>query len=405
MRTGILLLAFSTLITSCLYWLINMYPGFILISVGDLIIQFTLWTAALSIVVIWLLLRGLTSLIRTVFLSSLLFSTNRDAKRQRKNNILTYRGLIDLAEGKWASAIKRLSKSAPYSELPLLNYLGVANASAELGNENDVQLFLNLAEKKDSRNQMAVQLTRARLHIEKGRYAEALPDLKILHTRYPDNPLILKLLTESYLTLKKWDALEKLLPELRNKKVMADNELVNLEATFRTEQLLALPKKQNENSTSSECKSELDALWARSTKKVRATPSAIASYVKALYALNEKAAAEKELRKAIKSSPDKHLILLYGQIEGVDSGRQLSTAESWLKTQADNPDLLLTLARLCKRNELWGKARDYLEAALKIERRPEIYAELANVLEHLGESVKGQQAYRQGLLEMVERTA
>ena len=78
----------------------------------------------------------------------------------------------------------------------------------------------------------------------------------------------------------------------------------------------------------------------------------------------------------------------------------MKIAEGWLKEQPNNTDLLLSLARLCKRSELWGKARDYLEAALKLESRSEIYAELAEVLGRLGEHDKSLQFYRQGLLEM-----
>ena len=80
--------------------------------------------------------------------------------------------------------------------------------------------------------------------------------------------------------------------------------------------------------------------------------------------------------------------------------QRLKIAEGWLKERPDNADLLLSLARLCKCSELWGKARDYLEAALKLEGRSELYAELAEVMGHLGEHDKSLQLYRQGLLEV-----
>ena len=93
------------------------------------------------------------------------------------------------------------------------------------------------------------------------------------------------------------------------------------------------------------------------------------------------------------------MLASYGQLDG-DTTQRLKIAEGWLKEQPHNADLLLSLARLCQRSELWGKARDYLEAALKLESRSEIYAELAEVLGRLGEHDKSLQFYRQGLLEV-----
>jgi HemY protein len=46
--------------------------------------------------------------------------------------------------------------------------------------------------------------------------------------------------------------------------------------------------------------------------------------------------------------------------------------------------LLLTLGRLCRQQQLWGKARSYLEAALAIAPSRAAHVELAQLLEQLG---------------------
>ncbi|MBQ0721568.1 MAG: hypothetical protein KBT88_01475 [Gammaproteobacteria bacterium] len=396
MRIAIVFLILAAFTGSFLYWLIGQYPGFVLLSVGATAVQFTLWTGVVAALALWLVLRLLFSLLRALVMPGLHLTSNWQAKKQQKNSRLTYRGLLDLAEGRWASACQQLSKSAANSELGLINYLGAASAAAELGNEQEANRLLDLAEKADTRNELAVALTRVRLLVGSGGYAEALPILQSLHGRHPKHPYILGLLEKSYRHLQQWDQLEKLLADLRANKVMDADGLRQLEILVRAEQLGNLAK--NLDPDMAKNKQALADLWGRTAKNVRLAPSVITSHAELLSQLGEAALAEKELRKAIKNSWDKGLLRAYGQLGGELTSAQLKTAEAWLKEQPDNPDLLLTLARLCQRSELWGKARDYLEAALRLENRSEIYAELAEVLGRLGEHDKSLQLYREGLL-------
>jgi len=395
-RISIVVLLLGTLFGSSLYWLIGQYPGFVLISVGATAVQFTLWTGVLAVLALWLLFRVLLSVIRALVLPGLHLSRNWQAKKQHKNSQLTYRGLLALAEGRWASACQLLTKSAAGADLALINYLGAAGAAAELGNEEEVSHLLDLAEKADARNELAVALTRVRLLVGNGDYAAALPMLELLHGRHPTHPYILSLLASSYRDLQQWDQLEKLLADLKGNKVLGDEELLQLEISIRAQQLTTLS--QNLGPDRGANKQALVDLWARTAKQVRSAPVLIARHATLLSQLGEATQAEKELRRAITKDWDKDLLASYGQLGGELAAQQLKTAEGWLKEQADNPDLLLALAHLSQRGELWGKARDYLEAALKLDSRSEIYAELAEVMGRLGEHDKSLQFYRQGLL-------
>ena len=402
MRIAIVLLILAAFGGSFVYWMVGQYPGFVLVSVGSKAIQFTLWTGVLAVLALWVLFRVLVSLVRALVMPGMHLTRNWKAKKQQKNSRLTYRGLLDLAEGRWASACKQLAKSAADSELTLINYLGAASAAAELGNEQEADRLLSLAEKADPRNEMAVALTRVRLLVGDGSYAEALPILQGLHGRHPKHPYILSLLERSYRNLQQWDQLEKLLADLRANKVLDAEGLRQLEVLIRRAQLRKLT--DNLDPDMAKNKLALADLWGRTAKNVRSAPAVIANHAELLTQLGEASLAEKELRKAIKNTWDKSLLETYGQ-PGCDTAQRLKIAEGWLKEQPDNADLLLSLARLCKCSELWGKARDYLEAALKLESRSEIYAELAEVMGHLGEHDKSLQLYRQGLLEVTANEA
>ena len=398
MRIAIVLLTLAAFGGSLLFWIVEQYPGFVLVSVGTTAIQFTLWTAVLAVLALWILWRLLFSLLRALVMPGLHLTSNWQEKKQRKNRLLTQKGLLDLAEGRWASACQLLSKSAANSDLALINYLGAANAAIELGNEGEATRLLDLAAKADSRNEMAVALTRVKLQLGNGDYAEALPTLQALHGRYPEHPHLLSLLARVYRNLQQWDQLEKLLPDLRANKVLGSEGLRQLEILIRVEQLQALANKLDPDMATN--RQALVDLWGRTAKNIRSAPALIAHHSALLGQLGEANLAEKELRKAIKNSWDKDLLKAYGLLGGDIVAKQLKTAEGWIKEQPDNADLLLALARLCKRSELWGKARDYLESALKIEARSDIYAELAEVMGRLGEHEKSLQIYRKGLLEV-----
>jgi HemY protein len=121
------------------------------------------------------------------------------------------------------------------------------------------------------------------------------------------------------------------------------------------------------------------------------------AYYNGLLRAGEHDRVEKELASALKSKWQGALVRLFGLAEGSDTTRQLKRAESWLKNHGDDPDLLLTAARLCLRNELWGKARSYLETVISLRPTPEAYQEYGSLLNQMGEADAAADAYRDGL--------
>ena len=58
---------------------------------------------------------------------------------------------------------------------------------------------------------------------------------------------------------------------------------------------------------------------------------------------------------------------------------------------------MFTTARLCLRNELWGKARSYLETVIAIRPTADAYQEYGRLLNQFGEGEAAAEAYREGL--------
>lgn len=96
---------------------------------------------------------------------------------------------------------------------------------------------------------------------------------------------------------------------------------------------------------------------------------------------------------------DSQLVGVYGECQGGDVVARIAHAEKWLHAHPRDASLLLTLGRLCRQKQLWGKAQSYLEASLAIESSAEAHLELASLLEHELERVgKAEGHYRQAAL-------
>ena len=72
-------------------------------------------------------------------------------------------------------------------------------------------------------------------------------------------------------------------------------------------------------------------------------------------------------------------------------------AENWLVQHPQDPVLLLTLGRLCRHQQLWGKAEDYLQRALAAGAGAAAWEELGHVHAAQHHDVKAREAFAQAL--------
>ena len=141
----------------------------------------------------------------------------------------------------------------------------------------------------------------------------------------------------------------------------------------------------------------LDHTWKNVPRKLRADISLLEAYYSGLMRVGLHDRAEKELSAMLKSDWRPELVRLFGLVEATDTTKQLKKAETWLRNRGEDPDLLLAAARLCTRNELWGKARSYLETVISLRPTPEAYREYGALLTQMGEADAAADAYRDGL--------
>ncbi len=362
-------------------------PGYVLVAYKSWSLETTLWATILSILVLFIILYFLITLFRGASSASGRISswtTNRFTQKARKQTNI---GLCEWAEGKWQAAEKKLLKAAKHSDIPLLNYLIAARAAQAEGEYDKRDTYLRLAHASTPGVEVAVGLTQAQLQLAAGQLERSLATLTHLRHLEPKHVYVMNLLQQVYVKLRDWESLQALLPVLHKYKALNPKQLQKLEQKLYLE--LIAQKSNLEGLTN---------IWAKIPADLQNNVELLLAYSNALLKNKADEIAEKLLRNTLKKSWNNKLVENYGLISSTDSTKQLETAESWLKAHNNDAALLLCLGRLCKQQQLWDKAQNYLETCISIQSNPAAYRELGQIMELKGDKNAALEYYRKGLL-------
>lgn len=375
-------------------WAVVQDAGYVLISYDRFRYESSFWVFVGLIACLWLLALVLHWVLGLLYASGALANPWSRRHRARRVAKASRMGLKELAEGQWTPALGHLRTAAEHDHQPLVHYLGAARAASELGDIEQSDELLRKAKEREPEAALAVGLTQAQLQIARGQYVEARESLSALHSEHPRHPHVLTLLQQLYVQLQDWPALCRLMPELRKHRVLPPARLDELELLAWT---AALEQAGQPPLADQDARQALNQQWQAVPGKLRNEPLVVRAYADGLRRTGSEEKAEEVLYAALKRQFDDRLVERYGLVSGRDPSRQLGHAEAWLKTHPENAELLLALGRLSLRNELWGKARDYFEASLRLEHRAETCAELARLLAQLGDSERSNRLFQQGL--------
>lgn len=398
------LIVFAVIVVAALVGLaISEHAGYVLISYDSFRYESSLWAMLALLVAVWLVVWLVRALLGLVMASSGVVNPWSNRNRSRRVQTAIEQGQLDLAEGRWASAQRHLHRAAEAERQPLLYYLGAARAANEQGRYEDSDALLERALERQPQAELAIALNHAQLQVDRGDSDGALVTLQAMQQRHPHNAQVLRQLQRLYRQRGEWSEVIRLMPELRKDKVLPAQELAELERRAWGENLSLAAYREQTGEADLAGLPALDKAWQQLSSAQRQEPALVLAYAEQLRRLGADAQAEEALRACMKRDYNTHLARLYGLVRGSDPAKQLQTAEGWLKNHPDDPGLLLTLGRLCLQSSLWGKARDYLEASLRVQRNPEACAELARLLAQLGETDRSNQLFQEGLGLLDER--
>jgi len=357
-------------------------PGYVVINFRSFLVEMSvpvlLLLFVLTIFATWLVVKLLRAP-RKLGEAAGRFRTGRAGQK------LT-RGVIEVAEGNFAKGERLLARAADVSDSPLLNYLQAARAAHLLGQDERRDDWLRRAYENLPEAANAVLLTQAELQLDQAQYESALATLRQIEENSPNHSHALVLLGRLYYRLKDWPHLAELLPRLKKHGRLNDATL----------SLWSLRVHQ-ENLQSAVDGEAVIAAWKKVPRNQKKDIDLLDTYYSSLIRTGRHDKAEKDLAADLRREWRPRLVRLFGMVEGTDAPRQLKKAENWLKNHGEDAELLLAAARLCLRNELWGKARSYLETVISIRPTPEAYQEYGRLLNQLGEGDAAADAYRAGL--------
>jgi len=304
----------------------------------------------------------------------------------RNAGVRLTRGLMHMAEGDFTRGEQLLTRGLKDSAAPLVNYLLAARAAHSQGARERRNEWLKLAYESLPDAEITVLLTQAELELEDGELERALATAQRILDKAPANRAALAIFARTKLALGDSAGLIELLPRLAHAK-LATEQLAEI-AARTLETLLA----------DSGLKYEAYAnVWTELPSAVRKAPKVLRTHARILDRFGKGEEAIGEILRVLKRSWEHELVRAYGEVKARDALKQLRRAEGWLKTHSEDAVLLLTTARLCMANELWGKARSYLESSLALAPNPESYALYGKLLDQLGNPDQAALAYHSGL--------
>lgn len=324
-----------------------------------------------------------------------LFGLRKRIRRYKQKKLSSHasleltKGLLHFTEGHWAQSEKTLVDNVVYSETPLLNYLAAARAAHMQEAYNRRDDYLKKASELGDEAQTAVSFSKAEMQFTSGQLEQARATLIHLQEISPKHPSAIKLLAKIYYQQEDWDNLLSLLPELNKQALINEHDRNIYEANALKGIFMTLAQKQN--------KHKIKALWKKLPADIREKPEAILLYCNALSDVGDIKTSNKLLIASLDKKWDEKLIERYGLIDYDNLGAAIKRAEKWLEMHATSPQLLLTLARLNRQYQLWGKSKVYYNSSLNFSPAAAVYLELAELLEELSEVENAEVCYKLGL--------
>ncbi|HTL26345.1 MAG TPA: heme biosynthesis HemY N-terminal domain-containing protein [Burkholderiales bacterium] len=235
-------------------------------------------------------------------------------------------------------------------------------------------------------------ISRAELALEDRDYATAREALARLHESGPRHIATLRMLIRAERGAGNWEEVLRLAGVLAKRDAIAPGiaEQYRVQAIL---ELLALDAADRR---------ALEDRWRRISAHDQVLPRVAAAAARHFTAHGNAALARETIERALDADWAPQLVALYGELpagmsepeRSAEARARVERGERWLLERSTDAQLLATLGRLCAQVELWGKARNFLEASLSFEESRSAHLELARLAERLGPAADAQQHYR-----------
>ena len=287
-------------------------------------------------------------------------------------------------EGRYGHALKSAATAYAANHAPGLSALVAARAAHALREAEREAEWLSLAAAHDEECRIARLMTEVELHLEARRYTDAQAVLDQLTAGGQRHIAALRFALRTYQALGNWREVLRLTRQLEKHRALTGEQAAPLKLRTHQEILRSLSLDA----------AALAGYWREVPAPERRSPRLAAVAAGLLAAAGDCGSAQGIIEDALETEWDSPLAAVYAECQGGDVLGRIAQAEVWLKRQPRDAQLLLTLGRLCRQQELWGKAQSYLEASLSVAPTRAAHIEVAQLLDHLGRTAEADHHYR-----------
>lgn len=287
-----------------------------------------------------------------------------------------------LFEGRFGHALKKAAEAHSAGEAPGLAALIAARAAQRMREADKQEAWLDRATQDDARTESARLMLEAEMYLDARRYEDAVTVLVRLQQLAGRHLAAMRLELRARQGAGHWKEVLRLARQLEKRDALPVEVTRELTQKAHCELIAAHADDAG-----------LLLNYLREVPEHEHGARLARAAVDALAALGAHEAARRVIEAQLAREWDDDLLRCYADADG-DAALRLAAAESWLEQHAQDADLLVVLGRLCVRQQLWGKAQAYLEAALSIEPSRDTRLALAALSEKLGRDDEANVHYR-----------
>lgn len=312
----------------------------------------------------------------------------KESRRQKRARESFEEALTAFFEGRFAMAEKNAASAYAQGELPAISAILAARAAHEQHDFDRRDAYLAQAERQEEGQQAVTRLiTQAELLLDERRPQSALTVLRELEKQGRKHSHVLRLELKIQQLAKNWDQVPSLVNQLVKRDALDSGQAEQLLVNAYSE---SLKRKAQESHV-------LRDFWSKIPGDYRLNSKVALQGARAFVVAGDHQTAFEIVTKSLETQWDTDLAHFYGTCFAKDVLKQIERAENWLQEHPKDAALLLSLARLCAKQELWGKARSFLEASLAVDPSAESHLLMAQLLEKLHKPEEACQHYRQSL--------
>jgi len=351
-------------------------PGYVLVRMRGTSLETSAVFAVIALIALWAVLSLGWTLLRWP-----LRAWGRGQRRRGRERLAG--GLAAFAEGRYAQAERDLAKAARQPALRGPALLALARSAHARGEHERAALALDEAAADAP---VAALAQRAKFLIERERSAEALALLKPGAVAGNLPPVGWRVLIEAALAEGDVQTAVDALPSLAHTHSLAPDTMAGIETRVFAAALAAAPSS-----------TRLNALWNAISRSQRKRAPVIAAFAHRAAGFGQTLAAMDEIESAQRREWSDSLALAYGELGPAELPTRTRHAEAWLAIAPNSAALLTTLGRLCRDQQLWGKAIQYLERATAIEDSAAAWETLGDCLGASGDVQRANRCYANAL--------